>query len=98
MGLGGYERETVKALEIILSSSSQLLRASTRSDSWILRLPWAPPSGRLLSLTLHKHALSSLHSGKGLDSGEVADTMNFSIYAAFDFGLHCTTEDVTTSP
>ena len=52
-GLGGAgwlcerEREVMKALEIILSSSSQLLPSlNSGSHFWILLL--SPPSGRLL--------------------------------------------------
>ena len=43
------DREVMKALEIILSSSSQLLRASTQDlTSGFCSFAWAPPSGRLL--------------------------------------------------
>ena len=103
-GLGGAGwlcgREVMKALEIILSSSSQLLQASTQDLSsgfcsfHLLQEDCSNPPCTSAAPSSPQRS-PSVGSGKGLGSREVASTRNLYI-PAFDSSLHGTTGDVTS--
>lgn len=78
VGLGGCGEEVIEDLEIVLSSFPQQLSGSELLDS-------------VPSLSTSSRKTSSLDPPQGgAGSWESSCTMNFFVYAAFDFGLCCT--------